>query len=243
VANLTVKIGGDARGFRKATREAKGHASKLGKALKGSLLGSVGRMGLAAGIGAAIGNAVMAGVRIAAAKFGELVGKLRGVEKGMAEVNTIARVSAKRLAELRHQVMQLGGEIGATAEELTGALYQALSAGVPENNVIDFLRVAGKGAVAGVSDIKTAVDGLSSVLNAYGMDVAEAARISDIFFEAVRLGKVTFSDIAMGIGKVAPLAASMGVTFEEVSAMLARLTAQGSSPEWRSHRFAALWPA
>ena len=52
-----------------------------------------------------------------------------------------------------------------------------------------FLETAQKGAVAGVSDVSTAVDGLSSVVNAWGEKNITAAQASDLMFTAVKEGK------------------------------------------------------
>ena len=68
-------------------------------------------------------------------------------------------------------------------------MYQALSAGVSQEKVKGFLEVAQKGAIAGVTDITTAVDGLSSVVNAWGEDAISAAQASDLIFTAVKMVK------------------------------------------------------
>ena len=59
-----------------------------------------------------------------------------------------------------------------------------------------FLKTAQKGAVGGVSDLETAVDGLSSVVNAFGKESIDAGRASDIMFTAVKQGKTTFAEIS-----------------------------------------------
>jgi len=109
----------------------------------------------------------------------------------------------------------------------TKALYQALSAGVPKENAISFLRVASQSAIAGLTDVETAVDGLTSVLNAYKMNASEVGKVSDVLFSGVKLGKTTFDDLANSMFNVAPLAAAMNVPLEEVTAAVATLTKQG----------------
>ncbi len=112
-------------------------------------------------------------------------------------------------------------------DDAVGGLYQALSAGIPPDNAIEFLRTSGKAAVAGVSNIETAVDGISSVLNAYSMGMQGTGKISDLFFETVRLGKTTFDELAQNIGKVAPIANSAGVGIDQLFGAYATLTKQG----------------
>lgn len=151
--------------------------------------------------------------------------------KAMAEANTIARLGADDFAKLNAQIKELAKETGATTQELTSGLYQALSAGVPPENVIDFLRTSTKGAVAGVTTVDVAVDGLTSALNSYGMEAGKAGDVSDMFFETVRLGKTTFAELAGSIGQVAPLASQAGVSLDQLLAAYASLTKQGVKTE------------
>ncbi len=159
------------------------------------------------------------------------VSSARRFQRQMSEVNTIARLSARGLTLLSVQVKGLSTELGVTTDTITGGLYEALSAGVPQNNVIDFLRIATKASVAGVTDVKVAVDGLTSVINAYKMDASEAGRVSDIFFETIRLGKTKFDALSDSIGLVLPMANAVGVSFTELSAAFATMTKQGLSTD------------
>ena len=107
------------------------------------------------------------------------------------------------------------------------ALYSAISAGIPRENALEFLEVATKAAVGGVTDLETAVDGITTVMNSFGDAAGDATAVSDQMFTAVRLGKTTFEELSSSVFNVAPLAAAAGVGFDEITAGLARLTAQG----------------
>ena len=72
------------------------------------------------------------------------------------------------------------------------------------------LEQAAKASKAGVTDLETAVDALSSVVNAYGAETISAAESSDLLLTAVRLGKTTFEEMANEVYKIAPIAASVG---------------------------------
>lgn len=128
---------------------------------------------------------------------------------------------------MQTEVRDLATEMGVNLVESTGALYQAISAGVPKDNVISFLAVSTRAAIAGVTDVETAVDGLTTVLNAYKMESSEAEHVSDILFTAVRLGKTNFEQLSASMFQVAPMAAAMNVPLEEVAAAVTTLTKQG----------------
>ena len=197
------------------------NASGFNRAVKNMGKGMIGATGAVAAMGATVLAAIgVKGVQAASA-FG----------LQMAEVATLTKLSASETAKMSEGVRGLAVEFGATTEELTGGLYQALSAGVPKDNAIDFLRVAAMAAQAGVTDVKTAVDGISSVLNAFEMDASQAEEVADSLFTTVRGGKTTFAELAQNIGKVAPIANAAGVSMDEMNALLVQMTKRGLSTE------------
>lgn len=167
---------------------------------------------------------IVAGFTVAAVKANDLNGRLREVVTLTGETGAAADAA---FAEFRAGVADLSQELGVAQDVLVGGLYQALSAGVPRETVFDFLEVAGKAAIAGVTDTETAVDGLTSTINAFGLDTADAERVADSMFTAVKGGKTTFDELSSSLFQVAPTAASLGVEFTEVNAALATMTAQG----------------
>ncbi|MDA0064809.1 phage tail tape measure protein [Brachyspira hyodysenteriae] len=124
--------------------------------------------------------------------------------------------------------MAFSKEIGKVPEEVVPALYQSLSAGVPRENVFEFLKTAGEAAIAGVAELKTSVDGLTSVTNAYGTEVLNVNRASDIMFQTVKLGKTDFTQLSKSLFNVIPTASALGVQFEDIGAAIAVMTAQGT---------------
>ena len=211
---IKIKIAGDASGFNKVMD---GVTSKLGKV--GSKLSSAGK-GIGAGLGAAAGGAAALG----AASISAAV----DFEKSMGEVFTLMPgISGDAMDEMAAQVGQFSKEFGVLPDEVVPALYSALSAGVPADTVFDYMETATKLATGGVTDLDTAVDGLSSVVNAYGSEIITSAEASDIMFTAVRFGKTTVDELATNISKVTPIASALGVGFDEVGASLAVLTASG----------------
>ena len=149
-------------------------------------------------------------------------------DKQMREVFTLLpNISAEGMARMRRDVLELAQETGRLPEEVVPALYQAISAGVPADNVFTFLSEESKAARGGVTDLKTAVDATTNVTNAYGLSVISATQANDLMFTAVRLGKTTFEELAGKLYNVVPVAAAVGVSFDQITAALATMTAQG----------------
>ena len=182
------------------------------------MLGTAGLVGATVGVGAAFAGMAKKGVTA----FIDL-------EKGMAEVFTLMPEASQEATEqMTQDIRDFSKEMGVATDEAVPALYQAISAGVPKNNVFNFMEEAQKAAVAGVTDLKTSVDVLTSVVNTYGADTMSAKKASDIMFTAVKEGKTTFSELSANMSDVAPIASSMGIEFSNVAAALSTMTSQGT---------------
>uniref|UniRef100_A0A6M3XT21 Putative tail protein n=1 Tax=viral metagenome TaxID=1070528 RepID=A0A6M3XT21_9ZZZZ len=148
-------------------------------------------------------------------------------EAGLKNVNTILNLSNEELKQYGNRLLDLSKKVGISGKDLTDAFYQAASAGVSAGDSIQFLEVAAKAANAGLSSTETAVDGLTTVINAFHLQTSEAGEVADVMFQTVKLGKTTFEELAGSLSDVAPIAAASNVEFKEVSAAIASLTKQG----------------
>ena len=208
------------RGLKRA-RDKTGRFVKEGSASVnrfGASLGSVGK--IAGGLGAVFG-----GIQIASV-IGDWIQAANEFELEMANVSTLVDTSVVDMAGLEEGILSLGGSLGSSTE-LAQGLYQALSAGVEPAKAVEFVGEAAKFAKAGLTDTKSAVDVLTTAINAYGLSADDATSISDTLFTTVRLGKTTADELAGGFGRVIGTAASVGISFEELNAAVATLTSGG----------------
>ncbi len=162
---------------------------------------------------------------VAVAKAGFNISK--DFEHRMKEVQTISRAVQDDFEGISNQLIQLSTEIPEDLGNLTAALYQVVSASFDGAEGMEVLEVAARAAVAGVTDTETAVDGLTTVLNAFKIEARDVDKVADLMFQTVKLGKTTFEEISSAISLVAPIAAATGIEFDEISAALATLTKQG----------------
>jgi TP901 family phage tail tape measure protein len=145
-----------------------------------------------------------------------------------AEVTTILEASQGKVDFFRDSVLNMSKDLMESAPSVARGFYQALSSGFTDaNEALTLTRVASKAATAGLTDTFTAVDALTTVLNAYGLGAKDATRISDQMFETVLHGKLLFTDLARHIGIGIPFFAQAGIATEEFFAALATLTQGG----------------
>jgi len=147
----------------------------------------------------------------------------------IAEVSTLVDTAAFDMDALGNAALAAGNEFGA-AQDQPKAFYSIISAGArTAAEATETLTVANKLAIGGVTDLETAADGLTSVLNAYGSEVSSATAVADTMFVGMKAGKTTIGELAANIGNVAPLAKQAGVSFDELIAATAALTKTGQS--------------
>ena len=149
-------------------------------------------------------------------------------DTGMREVFTLMpELSADAREQMTEDVKALSEEIAVLPTEIIPALYQAISAGVPRENVFTFMEIAGKAAIGGVTELEVAVDGLTSVTNAYGAEVISVQEVADIMFTTVKEGKTTFDELSARLFQAVPVAAKIGLEFQNVAAAAAQITLAG----------------
>jgi len=175
----------------------------------------------------AIAGGIVAAVAVARTFQRLIGGGIKGFaefSEGQANVQTLLDANNRALGG---QTIRLIRDYGLAVADTNKALFDAVSAGVPAAESAEFLRKATVLAKGGVTDLGTAVDGLTSVLNAYGLSYEETDRVAAAFFSAQKFGKTTVAELSAEIGKVAPVANQLDVTYQELLSTYAILTKQG----------------
>lgn len=210
-----------------AGRQVDNAAQQMGRSIQQGIGGAVGNIKEAVvGLGKQmVGlSAIMAG----GAFIKGLQDEINSFNKNMVIVSTISDEVTQDLDGYKQKVMDICKQIAIAPATAADALYQINSAGHLGAAGLDVLEASAKAAVAGVTDTAVAADAITTILNAYGMASSEATSISDKLFTTVRLGKTTMGELGQSIAAVAPTAATFGVSIDEVLAMIAELTKQGT---------------
>ena len=170
----------------------------------------------------AMGTAV-AGIGAAAVKsFGDF-------ESSLNKVATIADPSVKSMEDIKKEVLKLSDTMGIAANDINEAMYQAISATGDTANSLKYVEQASKLAKGGFTDTSTALEAAAKTMNAYGESGEEAfTKIGDIMMQVQNQGITDIGKLSSSLSNVVPIAATLGVSFENVGAALATMTAQGT---------------
>lgn len=221
---LAIKIAGQINpSFARAMATASNQTNSLGKNLKTA--GKV-AAGVTLAAATAVGTLGVAAIK-SAASYEEQLANISTLLSG-----TEAEVAA-RTSGIGKQILDVSNVTGVAAGDLTDGMYQVISAFGDSADATGILQTAAKAAAAGNATTTDSINLLSAVTKGYGDTSAEAVqKAADLSFVTVRLGQTSFPELASSMGKVIPLAGTMGVEQEQLFGAMSTLTGvTGSTSE------------
>lgn len=165
-----------------------------------------------------------------AATFGAMINALitatkaaADFEEAMLDVSTLGNRTKEEMDSLTASAREMAAVFGTSTVDQAKALYETISAGARDSaEAVRVLNAANTLAIAGVTKTKTAVDGLTTVMNAFGVNMgANATPVADKFFRTVELGKTRVDLLASSIGLTASQAGQFGVSMDEMFGIMA----------------------
>lgn len=168
----------------------------------------------------AIGSAAVAGGTAATKMAAEF-------ETAMAKVGTIADSSEVPLDKLEKSIVELSNQTGISSSEIAENVYNAISAGQKTGDAVNFVSQATQLAKAGFAESGAALDILSTIMNAYGLEADQVTKVSDNLIMTQNLGKTTVAELSAAMGKAIPTAKSVGVNLDELCGSYAVMTSNG----------------
>lgn len=148
-------------------------------------------------------------------------------EDAMAKVSTIADTTEVPMDSLQKSILDLSNQTGISSSEIANNVYDAISAGQKTGDAVNFVSNSTKLAKAGFADAGGALDVLTTIMNAYGLEAGEVTKVSDILIQTQNLGKTTVGELSKSMGKIIPTAKANGVALDQVAAGYAIMTANG----------------
>lgn len=146
-------------------------------------------------------------------------------ETAFAKASTL--LSGDDLTKYFEGLIEMSNRTGVAFTDLAESMYSALSAGVPQDNVLEFVENTVNLSKGGFTQTATAIDIVTTALNAYQMEMSEATHVQDVLITTQNLGKTTVDELASNMGKLIPTANSVNVAFDQLGAMYATVTANG----------------
>ena len=146
------------------------------------------------------------------------------------QITTLFDATDEDLAKFKDSILEYASGSSASLEEITNSLSAAIGSGVEYSKSLDLIATAEKLSVATRADLKGTTEVLVSTLNAYGLSTSEAGSVSDKLFQIIKDGKIEMTDLSASLANITPIAATAGVSLDEIGAGIATLTAAGVQP-------------
>jgi TP901 family phage tail tape measure protein len=201
--------------------------------MTGAALAAVGAIALVVGT-------LTAGLRaakdIAVELFHEFVaGAERAVEaaiafeKTMTQVKVLSNSSAADMALYNEELLKMGPAVGVGPQKLAEGLLRVTSLGKTGAEALDILRQSAQLSAVGMGEVGTIATAITGAVNSYGSANLSASQAADILTATVREGGAEANAYAATLGRIAPLAAQLGIRFADLGANLAAFTRLGVS--------------
>ncbi|WOA39330.1 phage tail tape measure protein [Enterococcus faecalis] len=175
-----------------------------------------------------VGTKITAGVTVPIMAIGGFATKQAiEVETQFAKVSTLLDSSQVDFQKYKNEIAKTATDMGVSFEEYSESVYSAISASVDQADAVNFVGDAVKLAKGGFTETATAVDLLTTTINAYNLKATDAGKISDYLISTQNLGKTTVNELASSMGKVIPIANANNVGMNELSTAYAVMTKNG----------------
>lgn len=190
---------------------------------------AIGRMGDLSG-GLQKSSASFADIHFALQDFGSA---LSGIGSAVSQATSsyaefeqgLARIKAlgveKDIDAIGDEVLALTEQFGADKRQLIDSYYGAISAGIEEANIPEFLATATKAAEATGSSVSDVNEAMLTMMEQFGQTATSA---SDSLMTIAREGRTNLGELSKYIGDVAPVASAAGLSIEDLGGGLIAAT-------------------
>lgn len=185
-----------------------------------------GKIGL--GVAAAAGIMAVEGIKSAA-----------NYQQSLTKLATTAGESTGNLKLVGDGMLNMAGQVGVSAQDLSKAMYTVESSGIHGADALVVLKSAAQGAKQENADLGHVTDAVTTALHDYNLPASDAAKVTSQLVTAVSHGKTTFDELTGAMHSVTPVAAAAGISLADAAGTLASMTASGMSADQAAQNLGA----
>lgn len=145
----------------------------------------------------------------------------------MSRVQSISEATDTELKELTQTAKDLGASSSFSASQAAEGMEFLASAGFKVEEIIAAMPGMLNLAASSGEDLATSADIAASVLRGFGMEAEDAAHVADVLAKNAAATNAAVYDTGEAMKYVAPLANTMGLSFEEVAASIGLMSNAG----------------
>lgn len=177
----------------------------------------------------AVGIGSVAAMGVGLVDFGKKAGDFQASQTRLV---ASAGESAANLKAVSDGILQLAGQVGYSAQDLSNNMYMVEKAGYRGAEGVNVLKSAAQGAKSENADLKEVLNGLTTSMNDFGYKADQSADVMSKMVTATSLAKTNFQDFSGSLHSAEPLVAqigkSQGITSDQMHHLMADLYGLGA---------------
>jgi TP901 family phage tail tape measure protein len=146
----------------------------------------------------------------------------------IAQIQGIMDDTSMKMSDVRAAILATSKAFGMPLDQAAQAFYQTMQnqVGGAADSLMVFKEAANL-ATANNVPLGDSIDVITAAIKGWNLNVDQSKHLSDVFFEAIKIGRFEASDLANTLGRIGPTAHAMGISVEEAMAAVAIMTQQG----------------
>ncbi|WMV75302.1 phage tail tape measure protein [Geobacillus thermodenitrificans] len=169
-----------------------------------------------------VGQSMATSMGAAATAIGGALGfavkKSMDFESQIDRVGAIAGATPSELKKLEKASLDLGASTSKSATEVAEGMEIMAAMGYNTNQILAAMPGIIAAAEASGEDMALVADTVSSALNSFGLEAAEAARVADVLAQAANDSAAGIQDMQYTFKYAAPVASQLGISLEQLAA-------------------------
>ena len=145
-------------------------------------------------------------------------------ERELLNANSVFNLTNTELFNVGQSLIEFGNEFGITTQNASAGLYQLASAGVTASEAMDILPSTLKLSMAVQGDHNTISKLTAQTLFGFGMEMDQAALLTDKFAFAIQKSLIEYQDLSSAVKFALPFFTSTGQSIDQLLGALQILT-------------------
>ncbi len=184
---------------------------RYGKAIQG-LRGGLAQLGLAFGVFNLINDSFNV---------------IKNFDQAQADLSSVLGVTRDQMGRLTEQAKELGATTKFTATQVSELQIAFAKLGFTQKEIENVTEATLQLAAAAGTDLDNAATIVGSTLRAFGLESSETQRVVDVMAKSFSSSSLDIEKFKSAMAAVAPVAAALGFSIEETTALIGTLTDAG----------------
>ena len=148
-------------------------------------------------------------------------------EQKLKNIQVFAGLTTEEAARLGRTLLEMSSESVFSVSELQDSMIDLARAGIVGEDALKMLQAGMVGAMAAGENLDSTINVALQAIRAFGLSIEDSNRVMDILINAANISQASVADLGTALSYVGPIAASAGISLEDMSAAIAYLTNVG----------------